>query len=384
MSTRKRQVFSPEFKREAVALLEKGDKNVAQLARELGVKRTHLHRWREELDTYGRDAFPGVGKRNKQTPSNETARLRAENRRLQEENEILKKAAIYLCERSGVRFAFITDHASYYRITQLCSAMNVSRRGYYDWLNRPDSARAIANRELLVEIKRLFYQSREVYGAPRIYHALLKQGVECGLNRVARLMRENKLVPKTVKKFRATTDSRNSRNPTENLLDRQFTAGKLNEKRVADVTYIPTREGWLYLASVLDLYSRKIVGWSMSNRLTSQLVQKALQNAVDARQPALGLLVHSDRGKEYYAAEYQQLLTKYGLICRSRRGECHDNAVMESFFHSMKVENIYGHDFKTRAEARARLFEYIEVFYNRQRLHSSNGYESPIEYEKVA
>jgi len=284
-----------------------------------------------------------------------------------------------------VRFAFIAEHASHYQITRLCSVMNVSRRGYYDWLSRSDSARAIANRELLVEIKRLFYQNREVYGAPRIYHALLKQGVECGLNRVARLMRENKLVPKTVKKFRVTTDSRSSRNPAGNLLDRKFTAGKPNEKWVADVTYIPTREGWLYLATVLDIYSRKIVGWSMSDRLLSELVQKALENAIDARQPAPGLLVHSDRGKEYYAAEYQQLLTKYGLICSmSRRGECHDNAVMESFFHSMKVEDTHEHDFKTRAEARARLFDYIEIFYNRQRLHSSIGYQSPIEFEKVA
>ncbi len=263
--------------------------------------------------------------------------------------------------------------------------MNVSWRGYYDWLSWSDSARAIANRELLVEIKRLFYQNREVYGALRIYHALLNQGVVCGLNRVARLMQENKLVPKTVKKFRVTTDSRNSRNPAGNLLDRKFTAGKPNEKWVADVTYIPTRKGWLYLATVLDLYSRKIVGWSMSDRLLSELVQKALENAIDARQAAPGLLVHSDRGKEYYAAEYQQLLTKYGLICSlSRRGECHDNAVMESFFHSMKVEDIHEHASKTRAEARARLFDYIEIFYNRQRLHSSIGYQSPIEFEKVA
>ena len=284
-----------------------------------------------------------------------------------------------------MRFAFIAEQASHYQITRLCSVMNVSRRGYYDWLNRPDSARAIANRELLVEIKRLFYQNREVYGAPRIYYALVKQGVVCGLNRVARLMRENALVPKTIKKYRVTTDSRNSRNPADNLLDRKFTADKPNEKWVADVTYIPTREGWLYLATVLDLYSRKIVGWSMSDRLLSTLVQKALQSAVDARQPKPGLLVHSDRGKEYYADEYQQLLRKHGLICSmSRRGECHDNAVMESFFHSMKVEDMHGRDFKTRAEARVRLFDYIEIFYNRQRLHSSNGYESPIEFEKVA
>ena len=284
-----------------------------------------------------------------------------------------------------MRFAFVTEHANQYSITRMCLVLKVSRRGYYDWLNRPDSQRALANQELLVEIKRLFYQYREVYGAPRIYRALLKRGIECGLNRVARLMRENEIVPKTVKKFRVTTDSRKSRNPAKNILDRKFEADRPNEKWVADVTYIPTREGWLFLATVLDLYSRKIVGWSMGDRLLSELAQKALQSAIDARQPAPGLIVHSDRGKEYYAGEYQQLLKKYGFICSmSRRGDCYDNAVMESFFHSMKVEEIHHHDFKTRAEARTALFDYIEIFYNRQRLHSSIEYQSPIEYEKVA
>jgi len=284
-----------------------------------------------------------------------------------------------------MRFAFVAEHADQYPITRLCSAMNVSRRGYYDWVSRPESQREIANRELLVAIKRLFYQLREVYGAPRIYHALLNEGIKCGLNRVARLMRENELVPKMTRRFRVTTDSRNSRNPAKNILDRQFNAGRPNEKWVADVTYIPTREGWLYLATVLDLYSRKIVGWSMSDRLVSKLAQKALQNAIEARQPAPGLIVHSDRGKEYYAGEYQQLLKQYGLICSmSRNGDCYDNAVMESFFHSLKAEDIHERDFKTRTEARTALFDYIEIFYNRQRLHSSIGYQSPVEYEKVA
>ncbi len=169
------------------------------------------------------------------------------------------------------------------------------------------------------------------------------------------------------------------------MLGRNFVAYRPNEKWVADVTYIPTREGWLYLATVLDLYSRKIVGWSMSDRLVSKLAQRALQNAIEARQPTPGLIVHSDRGKEYYAGEYQQLLKQHGLICSmSRNGDCYDNAVMESFFHSLKVEDIHEQDFKTRTEARTALFDYIEIFYNRQRLHSSIGYRSPIEYEKVA
>ncbi len=179
-----------------------------------------------------------------------------------------------------------------------------------------------------------------------------------------------------------TTDSRKSRHPAENILNRDFDAKAPNEKWVADVTYVPTREGWVFLATVLDLYSRKIVGWSMGSRLTSDLAQRALRNAILTRRPTPGLIVHSDQGREYYAGEYQQLLASHGLICSmSRRGDCYDNAVMESFFQSLKVEEVYHRDFKSRAQAKTALFEYIEMFYNRQRLHSSIGYMSPMEYE---
>lgn len=247
---------------------------------------------------------------------------------------------------------------------------------------RSESERASTNRVLLKRIRELFIQYREVYGAPRIHKALLAEGYDCGLNRVARLMRENCIVPKTIRKFRTTTDSRKSRAAADNILARDFEADRPNEKWVADVTFIPTREGWLFLATVLDLFSRKIVGWSMGSRLTSGLAQTALQNAIDARSPEPGLIVHSDRGKEYYAGEYQQLLKRHGLICSmSARGDCYDNAVMESFFHSLKVEEVHHQDFRTRAEARAVLFDYIEIFYNRQRHHSSIGYQSPVEFE---
>lgn len=284
-----------------------------------------------------------------------------------------------------MRYAFIADQVDRYSVTRLCEVMRVSRRGYYDWLNRPESQRDVANRQLLEMIKALFYQHREVYGAPRIYEALRQRGYHCSLNRVARLMRASGLLPKTIKKFRITTDSRKSRHPAANILDRQFDTDQPNEKWVADVTYIPTREGWLFLATVLDLYSRKIVGWSMSDRLTSDLAQQALQHAIDARLPQSGLIVHSDRGKEYYASEYQQLLKRYGLICSmSKRGDCYDNAVMESFFHSLKVEEVHHRDFKTRIEAKTALFDYIELFYNRQRLHSTIGYLSPVEFEDRA
>lgn len=178
------------------------------------------------------------------------------------------------------------------------------------------------------------------------------------------------------------TDSRKSRHPAANILNRDFHAKAPNEKWVADVTYVPTREGWVFLATVLDLYSRMIVGWSMGSRLTSDLAQRALRSAILTRRPTLGLIVRSDQGREYYAGEYQQLLASHGLICSmSRRGDCYDNAVKESFFQSLKVEEVYHRDFKSRAQAKTALFEYIEMFYNRQRLHSSIGYMSPMEYE---
>ncbi len=282
-----------------------------------------------------------------------------------------------------MRYAFIAEQCQYYSVTRLCDVMQVSRRGYYDWLNRSPSSREVSNLQLLSEIKRVFYAYREVYGAPRIYHTLREEGHACGLNRVARLMRNSRLVPKTVKKFRVTTDSRQSHQPAPNRLERDFNACRANIKWVADVTYIPTREGWLFLAVVLDLFSRKVVGWSMGTRLNSKLAQRALSHAIEQRMPNKGLMIHSDQGQEYYANEYQALLNENGLICSmSRRGNCYDNAVMESFFHSLKVEQVHHDDYRTRDEARSVIFDYIEIFYNRQRKHSTIGYLSPNVFEE--
>lgn len=265
----------------------------------------------------------------------------------------------------------------------MCKVFDVSRRGYYSWLNRPVSQRQLANDVLLKAIRRLFEKYRQVYGAPRIHSALKDEGYVCGLNRVARLMQEAKLVPRTIKKFRKTTDSRKSYAPAPNVLNRQFAAAKPNRKWVGDVTYIGTREGWLYLAVVLDLYSRKVVGWSMGERLTSELAQQAMRHAIDQRLPDEGLLAHSDRGMEYYAGDYQLLLKQHGMVCSmSRKGECHDNAVAESFFHTLKVEQVYHDDYRTRAQARSTLFDYIEIFYNRQRKHSYLNYQSPVDFEE--
>lgn len=281
-----------------------------------------------------------------------------------------------------MRFAFVQSESTRYSISRLCDVMQVSRRGYYDWLNRAPSRRAQENAHLLKMIKRIFRDNRQVYGSPRIYRALRDLGYGCGLNRVARLMREANIVPKTVRQFRVTTDSRNSQTPAPNRLSRCFTASRPNTAWLTDVTYIPTREGWLYLAAVLDVYSRKIVGWSMGNRLTSALAKRSLVNAIEQRQPSPGLLVHSDQGREFYADEYQQVLSKHGLVASmSRKGECHDNAPMESFFHSLKVEQVHHDDYRTRAQARSALFDYIELFYNRHRRHSHIEYQSPMDYE---
>lgn len=281
-----------------------------------------------------------------------------------------------------MRYAFVLEQSNRYSVTRLCSVLIVSRRGYYDWLKRPVSKCELANERLLKEIRRVFYANRQVYGAPRVHRTLIEQDMGCGLNRVARLMKREGLVPKTVKQYRVTTDSRNSRDPAPNMLAREFDASRANEKWVADVTFIPTREGWIFLAVVLDLYSRKIVGWSMGDRLTSELTCNALTHAIASRQITHGILVHSDRGKEYYANAYQKLLTEHGMQCSmSRLGNCYDNAVMESFFHSLKVEQVHNDDYRTKAQAKSAIFDYIEIFYNRKRKHSYLNYQSPVDFE---
>ena len=262
--------------------------------------------------------------------------------------------------------------------------MSVSRRAYYNWLSRPESKLENKNKTITKSIKNIFYENRQVYGAPRIHKVLTEEGYQCSLNHVARLMRKANIVPKTVKKFRVTTDSRKSIKPVPNLLNRQFSPLQINRVWASDVTYIPTRKGWLFLAVVLDLYSRRVVGWSMGERLTSYLAQQALSNALQQRCISDGVLHHSDQGKEYYANEYQMLLKDNNLVASmSRKGDCYDNAVVESFFHSLKTELVHHSDYYNQQEARISLFDYIELFYNRKRKHSYLGYLSPVAFEKA-
>jgi transposase InsO family protein len=233
-------------------------------------------------------------------------------------------------------------------------------------------------------IKEIHQESKGEYGSPKIHQELRRRGTRCGQNRVARLMRKDGLKAKTIRKFKATTNSNHSLPVAENLLNRDFTPAEPNKAWVADITYIWTNEGWLYLAIVIDLYSRAVVGWSMSERMTRTLVMDAFTLAVKRRNPSPGLIHHSDRGSQYASADFQKLLAKYGTICSmSRKGNCWDNAAAESFFAILKRALVFHNQYVTRAQARQSLFDYIERFYNRKRIHSTLGYRTPHEVDQL-
>ena len=281
-------------------------------------------------------------------------------------------------------FRFIDSNREHWPVRLLCETLEVSTAGYYAWRQRPISARQQRRDALVVDIRTIHAEVQARYGSPRIHAELAARGQDCCVNTVAKLMRDEGIAAKTARKFRCTTtDSHHDLPVADNVLDRQFNPSGANETWLADITYIPTREGWLYLAAVEDLYSRRVVGWSMAEHMESRLVVDALAMAVQRRLPEEGLLAHSDRGSQYASEHYQLLLAKHGIDCSmSRRGDCWDNAPMESFFASLKKELVHDADFATQAEARAALVEYIEVFYNNQRRHSSLGYVSPAEYEQ--
>jgi transposase InsO family protein len=283
-----------------------------------------------------------------------------------------------------VIFRFIDEHRDRWPVRLLCDALGVSPAGYYAWRDRPASARRQRQDALLVEIRAVHAEFKARYGSPRVHAELVARGHDCCVNTVARLMREHGIRARAARKFRCTTDSGHGLPVADNLLGRQFDPESPNEAWVADITYIPTREGWLYWAAVEDLYSRRVVGWSTADHLGSRLVVDALALAVDRRLPGAGLLAHSDRGSQYASEHYQGLLARHGITCSmSRRADCWDNAPMESFFASLKKELVHGADFAARAAARAAVVEYIEVFYNTRRRHSSLGYVSPAEYEQA-
>lgn len=261
--------------------------------------------------------------------------------------------------------------------------LEVSTSGFYDWLDRPESNRRCENRALTEKIKRSHRESREIYGSPKIHKDLVAEGETCSVNRVARLMKAADIKSKMARKFVVTTDSKNTMQAAPDLLKRQFTTDKHDKVWVCDTTFIGTREGWLYLAVILDLFSRQVIGWSMSTRNNAELVQDTLTMALWRRNNVKDVIVHSDQGSTYASGSYQQQLRDNKLRCSmSRKGECLDNAVAESFFGTLKNELVYHEDYKTRAQARQSIFEYLEVFYNRKRRHAFLNYMTPVEYEE--
>lgn len=266
---------------------------------------------------------------------------------------------------------------------RLCQVLQVSESGYYAWRKRGPSVRKRADEVLGRRIEDAYQNNRQVYGSPRLHAELKEQGVHCGRKRVARLMRERGINAKPRRRKMKTTDSNHNNPVAPNLLKRDFTADAPNTRWVADITGIETREGWLYLAALVDIYSRFVVGWAMGKERDELLITKAATMALERRHPGAGLLHHSDRGSQYTSQGYQNLLKQHGIaISMSGKGDCYDNALMESFFGTVKEECVERQKYQTRAEARQSIFEYLEVFYNRQRKHSSLGYVSPATYEQ--
>lgn len=283
-----------------------------------------------------------------------------------------------------MKYQFIDKYRSEFAVERMCRALKISKSGYYAWKVRPKSKRARENEKLDHHIKTIYRKNRGNYGSPRITEALNKQNIACSENRVAKRMRINDIKAKTNKRFKVTTNSKHNHPVAENLLGQNFKAQRPNQIWASDITYIWTHEGWLYLAVILDLFSRQIVGWAMSNRLGQELVLNAFKQAIWRRRPQSGVIFHSDQGVQYACQAFRDLLQHHKFIqSMSGKGNCYDNAVVESFFHTLKTELIYFENYNIREDAQNSVFEYIEIYYNRDRMHSTLNYCSPVQFEQL-
>ncbi|WP_422388884.1 IS3 family transposase [Keguizhuia sedimenti] len=375
-----RRRFTEEFKREAVKLASQPGASTAAIASDLGINANLLGRWKRERDESGSQSVTGNAA--SVSPA-EFERMRRELAKVKMERDILKKARALRC-RPQVKYAFIARHRHVWPTRTMCRVIGVSTSGFYDWLKRPESLRAQANARLLSRIREAFTSSDRTYGSPRVVLDLRDAGETCSENRVARLMRLAGL--KARHKRRRTPGQLVSpvHSIAPNLLERQFEATGPNQKWAADFTYVWTAEGWLFVAVVLDLYSRRVVGWSMQPTMTAQLVMDALLMAIFRRGRPRAVIHHSDQGSQYTSEDFQRLLDSHGIVCSmSRRGNCWDNAAMESFFSTLKTERLSRKHYRTRDELRADVFDYIERFYNPRRRHSTIGYLSPVQFENL-
>lgn len=283
-----------------------------------------------------------------------------------------------------MKYAYIRRESIHHKTRLLCDVLGVSRSGYYDWKNRKPSQRERTNQELLGKIRHLHERHKQRYGSPRMHAALVKNGERVSKGRVERLMHRHHIIARRSKHHKRVYIQREQQKAPPNVLSRDFSAPGPDCKWVSDITFIPTREGYLYLAIVLDIFSRAIVGWAMSHRINGGLVLDALDMAIEHRGSPKSVMVHSDQGSQYTAEAYREKLNENDMVCSmSRKGECHDNAVAESFFHTLKEELVNDESYTTRQQAKQSIFKYIELYYNRQRLHSYLGYEAPMTYERI-
>ncbi|HDB7619045.1 IS3 family transposase [Pseudomonas aeruginosa] len=371
--------YTDEFRAEAIKQVTERGYPVAEVAQRLGVSSHSLYEWLRRS---------GVSRQARKTQQDadlqrENQQLRAELRRVEEERDILKKAAGVLCQGVRARYGFMHAHQHEFRITTMCRVLKVERSGYYAWLAKPRSARSIEDARLLKLIEEAYLASGGVYGSRNIHRDLIEAGERVGKHRVARLMRENGLRSvRSPQRRRYKTGKPSVVAP--NRLQRQFTVPEPDHAWVTDITYLRTAEGWLYLAVVLDLYSRAVIGWSMKPTLARELALDALLMAIWRRRPTRTVTIHSDQGVQYGSDDWQRFCREHGLeVSMSRRGNCWDNSVAESFFSSLKKERIRGKVYPSRNDARSDVFDYIEVFYNRQRRHGHNGGLSPMAFEEA-
>ncbi|KAI5911967.1 IS3 family transposase [Azoarcus sp. PA01] len=374
---RKCQHYTPEFRAEAVKLvLEQGLSHEAAPQR-LAVPKGTLSNWiTAAKSSRGGSAPPGA--RSVAELEAENARLRKELAEARAERDIIKKGSRVLCQGVAARYAFMKQWRLRFPVELMSRVFGVSRSGFYAWLKRPPSCKRQSDERLKVAIKAAHQRSRETYGVRRLQPELAAGGFAAGRDRIARLRRELGLRCRQKRKFKATTNSNHSLPVAENLLGQTFAPSARNEVWVTDLTYIPTGEGWLYLAGIKDVFTCEIVGYAMGARMTQELTAQALFRAVQQKRPAAGLIHHSDRGSQYCAHDYRKLLDQFGMrASMSRKGNCYDNAPMESFWGSLKNELIHHQRYATRAQAQAAIREYVEIFYNRQRRHSRLGYLAP-------
>ncbi|UFN58121.1 IS3 family transposase [Microbulbifer celer] len=381
--------YSNEFKVKAVLLSLIDGVRVKEVAATLDIHPFMLSRWRKEY----RDGKIVADKRKKLTgvvskhekELSKVKRLEAENRKLKQEVDLPKKVATVSCGGTSARYRFIQRFGQELGIRKTCEWLGVSRSGYYDWVKRPLSGRKCEDEDLKTQIQQIFDESAGRYGSPRIWKALQNQGYEVSRKRVARLMQEMGLIGRVTRVTRRAPGVKRFLASGDNLRSDGAVPSSMNQVWVADVTYLKVKGQWHYLSAIMDLHSRRVVGWSLDTKRTTELTRRTLANAVRKRGAPPGLMLHTDRGVEYRGSEYQKDLKRYGIQhSLSRPGKCTDNAHMESFFHSLKAELIRGTIFHKASDLKYALARYINDFYNRKRLHSALDYQSPMEYERIA